>query len=350
MSSPLSRRRFGVAAGTACLAACLPRPALAQTPVRLRMVLNWRYQGPQGFFFLAEDRGFLREEGIDLVMDQGNGSGAAVGAVGSGSYDLGFGDINALVSLVGRASPGTVGPLAVAALYNRPPFTIAVRADGPIRTPQDLKGRTVGGPANDSALKLFPAFARMAGIDPAGVTVVNMQPALREQMLQRGQVDGVFGFVNTIRFSAKLIGLDPDRSLRFIDYADAGMDLYSNAVIASRRLVAGKPEALRRLLRAFNRGITETLKDPDAAVEAVARREPLIDRGVEKDRLIATLKAEMSHPEGRRIGIGDVDDARFARSIAIVAEAESLPRMPAPEEVFSRAFLPPLAERVTTLG
>lgn len=349
MSDLVSRRAFGLGLGATGLAATLPRPAIAQAPTRLKMVLNWRYQGPQGWFFLAEDKGYLREAGLEIVMDQGNGSGAAVGAVASGSYDLGFGDINALIQLVARGQAGGPTPLAISALYNRPPFTIAVKADGPIKTPKDLEGRTLGGPANDGALKLFPAFARLAGIDAAKVQLTNMQPNLREQMLQRGQVDGVFGFVNTIRFSAKLVGIDPDKDFRFINYGDYGMDLYSNAIIASRKLVTENPNALRGLLRAIDRGIKDTIANPDAAIEAVAKREPLINKAVEKERLIATLRDEMSHPELSRIGIGDIDDARFAKSIGVVVEADGLPRKPAPEEIFSRAFLPPLAERVTKL-
>ncbi len=253
MPSLLSRRSFTLSAGAAGFAATLAAPAIAQSTTKLKMVLNWRYQGPQGFFFLAQDKGYLRQEGLEIEMDQGNGSGAAVGAVASGSYDLGFGDINALITLAAKAAPGTA-PLAIAALYNRPPFTIAVRADSPIKAPKDLEGRTIGGPANDGALKLFPAFAKLAGIDASKVTLTNMQPNLREQMLQRGQVDGVFGFVNTIRFSAKLVGIDPDKDMRFISYGDYGMDLYSNAIIASRKLAVERPEALRGLLRAINRG------------------------------------------------------------------------------------------------
>ena len=110
MKHAISRRRFTLAAGAAVLASALPRPALAQTPTRLKMILNWRYQGPQGWFFLADDRGYFREEGLEIVMDQGNGSGAAVGAVASGSYDIGFGDINALIQLVARSQPGAVRP------------------------------------------------------------------------------------------------------------------------------------------------------------------------------------------------------------------------------------------------
>lgn len=350
MTHAISRRRFTLAAGAAALASALPRPALAQAPTRLKMILNWRYQGPQGWFFLADDRGYFREEGLEIVMDQGNGSGAAVGAVASGSYDIGFGDINALIQLVARSQPGAATPLAISALYNRPPFTIAVKADGPIKTPKDLEGRTVGGPANDGALKLFPAFAKLAGIDASNVAITNMQPNLREQMLQRGQVDGVFGFVNTIAFSAKLVGIDPAKDFRFINFGDYGMDLYSNAMIASRKLATENPQALKGLLRAINRGLKDTLKDNDAAIEAVAKREPLINRAVEKERLVATLASEMSHPEAATLGIGDIDDARFKKSIAIVVEADGLPRVPAPDEVFSRAFLPPLADRITKLG
>ena len=72
-------------------------PAAAQT--KLKMVLNWKYQGPQGWFFLADDRGYFKAEGLDVTMDQGNGSGAAVPLVANGTYDIGFGDINALIEL-----------------------------------------------------------------------------------------------------------------------------------------------------------------------------------------------------------------------------------------------------------
>jgi NitT/TauT family transport system substrate-binding protein len=352
MSARVTRRAFGlgVAAGTLVPWAG-SAPAIAQSVTRLKMVLNWRYQGPQSWFFLAQDKGYLRAAGVELDIDQGSGSGAAVGAVGSGTYDMGFGDINALIALAGRkAAPDPSTPIGIYMMFNRPPFTIAVKADGPIKTPKDLEGRNLGGPANDGALQLFPAFAKLAGFDPAKVTITNMAPNLREQMLQRGQVEGVFGFVNTIRFSAKLAGIDADRQFRFINYGDHGMDLYSNCLIVSRKLVAEKPEALRGVVAAFNRGLVDTLKDLDAAVESVSRREPLINKPVEKERLVATLKDEMGHPEIATFGLGAPDPARLAKSIGIVREANSLPRQPGLEEIFTDAFLPPMADRIRALA
>lgn len=131
-------------------------PAFAQT--KLKVVLNWKYQGPQGMFFLADDRGYFKAEGIEVQLDQGNGSGGVPVLVANGTYDVGFGDMNALIELA--AKKPDEAPVAVYVMYNQPPFTIAVKADSPIKTAKDLEGKSIGGPANDGALKLFPPSAR----------------------------------------------------------------------------------------------------------------------------------------------------------------------------------------------
>ncbi len=338
-----SARSFLIAA-TAAVAITAPimtaAPAAAQT--KLKLVLNWKYQGPQGWFFLAQDRGYFKEAGLDVTMDQGNGSGAAVPLVANGTYDVGFGDINAVIQFA--ATKPEEAPIAVYVMYNRPPFTIAVRADSSIKTPKDLEGKTLGGAANDGALKLFPAFCKITKIDCTTVKMTNMQPNLREQMLMNKQVDGVFGYVNTIRFSAKLMGVNPEKELRWINFGDYGMDLYSNAIIVSKKLVKENPAAVKGLVAAINKGLKDALKDPDAAVAAVAKREPLIKVAVERERFDATLQDEMNHPEIAKIGLGNVDEARLKKSIDILVDANKLTRTPAVSEIFTSAFLPATAD------
>ena len=342
----LTRRRFTqIAAASA--AAGLAAPAIAQGKTSLKMILNWTYQGPQSWFFLAQDNGYFDQAGIEMVMDQGKGSGAAVGQVASGAYDVGFGDVNALIRLA--ATSPDEAPVCVYQMYNKPPFTVAVLSKSDIMTAKDLEGRKLGGAASDGALKLFPAFANLAEIDTSGIEILNFQSNLREQMLKSEQVEGVFGFVNTIRFSAKLSGMNPDEEIRFISYGDYGMDLYSNGLIIPDAMAANEPEMVKGMVWAINEGVKDTLKDLDAAVESVARREPLINKAVEKERLIATLQDEMNHPELASTGLGAVDPARFAKSIDIVVEADGLPRTPAPEEVYSDAFLPTGDDRIFKL-
>ena len=327
--------------GFALTVAASLQPVQAET--KIKFVLNWKYEGPQGMFFLAEDHGYFKQEGLEVTFDQGNGSGAAVPLVANGTYDMGFGDINALIELAGKKQDAL--PVAVYMLYNKPPFTIAVRVGSPIKVPADLEGQKLGGAANDGALKLFPAFCTLAKIDCSKIEIVNMQPSLREQMLMQGQVNGVFGYVNTIRFSAKLIGVDPEKQLRFIRYGDFGMDLYSNAIIVSRDFASKHPEAVKGFLRAINHGIKDAMADPKAAVAAVATREPLIKQDIELERLKATFASDMSHPEVAKTGLGDVNDERLEKAIKILALAKNLPRVPAITEIFDRGFLPPASER-----
>ena len=253
-------------------AAPLAVPAEAQT-TKIKLVLNWKYQGPQGMFFLAEDKGYFKAEGLEVTLDQGNGSGAAVPLVANGTYDVGFGDINALIELAAKKPEDA--PIAVYVMFNQPPFTVAVKSDSPIKTPKDFEGRTLGGAANDGALKLFPAFCKLAKIDCAKVKMTNMQPNLREQMLMQGQVDGVFGYVNTIRFSAKLMGVAgqsaPLHQLRRLRHGPL-LQRHHRLEEAGE----GQSEGGRGLVRALNKGMIDSLKDIDGAVAAVAKREPLI--------------------------------------------------------------------------
>lgn len=338
----LSARSFLIAA-TAAVGIVAPlvaaTPAAAET--KLKMVLNWKYQGPQGWFFLAEDRGYFKKAGIDIIMDQGKGSGAPIPMVASGTYDVGFGDINALIQFA--AQKPEEAPIAVYVMYNQPPFTIAVRADSAIKTPKDLEGKTLGGAAGDGALKLFPAFCKVAKIDCTTIKTTNFQPSLREQMLMGKQIDGAFGYVNTIRFSAKLMNV-PEKDIRYIKYGDFGMDLYSNAIIVSKKLATEHPEVVKGLIEAINHGVKDALKDPAAAIDAVAKREPLIKKDVERERFDATLQDEMNSPEIAKIGLGNIDKARLKKSIDILVDAQNLPRTPTVDEIYTDKFMPPLSE------
>ncbi len=236
---------------TAALALAAPTatPAAAQT--KLKLVLNWKYQGPQGWFFLAEDKGYFKAEGLEVTIDQGDGSAAAVPKVASGTYDIGFGDINALIEFAAKKPEDA--PIAVYVMYNQPPFTVAVKADSPIKTPKDFEGKTLGGAANDGALKLFPAFAKLAKIDCAKVNITNYpaEPARADADARTGR--------RRVRLRqhhpllGQAVGHRPDSQLRWINYGDYGMDLYSNAIIVSKKLVKENPKAVAGFLRAINK-------------------------------------------------------------------------------------------------
>ena len=133
--------------------------------------------------------------------------------------------------------------------------------------------------------------------------------------------------------------LDPDKDFRWISYADAGLDLYSNGVMVSPKFAREKPDAVKGLVRAVNRALKECVAAPDAAIAVLTKAEPLINKDIEKRRLTYVYDTLIATPEAARLGIGDVDDARLARAIAVIAESYELAKPPAPGRVFDRALL-----------
>lgn len=344
------RRALGRAAAALMLSPLLG-PAKAEQR-RLRLLLNTSLSGPVAFFLVAQDRGYLRDEGLDIVLSPGSGVAAIVPQVRHGAYDAGYGDMSALIERIARGAPEQ-GPVAIYTTFNVVPFTIAVAANGPIRVAKDLEGKRIAGHAGDAALLTFDLYARAAGIDSTQVTVLRSMQGMGSQvadMLAGDGADAVFGFVNTIVASAAPLGIDGHKALRFLNFADHLPDMVGNTLFVTRELVQGDPAVLRGMVRAFNRALADTVQDPDAAIDALLRHAPGADRGVNRTRLVGTLKGEMAHPEGARIGIGDMDDARLARFIALIVETKKLPRVPAPREVFDRSFLPPEAQRIRSLA
>lgn len=344
---PLSRRTTLKGATLAAL----PLAQAARAAQRLRLLLNTGLSGPLAFFVLAQERGYLAEAGIDLRTQSGGGAAAIVPQVVDGQWEAGYGDMPALIERIARGRPGEE-PVAIYTPFNATPLTIAVDAAGPIRTPRDLQGHTLVGHGNDAALLTFDLFAAATGIDPAQVRVQASWAGMGGQvaeMLEGGRVHGVFGFVNTILASIAPLGIDP-RRLRFIDYAEHLPEMYGNTLFVTRDALRRHRELLPGLVRAINRGLADTAADPEAAIDALLRVAPGASREVNRVRLLGTLRTEMAHPEGARIGLGDMDDARLARMIDRIVTVKRLPRRPAADEVFDRAFLPPAAERIRNLA
>ena len=316
----------------------------------LRMILNTFYSGPQAWFFLAADRGCFAEAGLDVTFTEGDTLANAVPKVASGAFDVGYGDLNALIEHAAR-DPATA-PVAVFVMHNQSPYTIAVAANGPVTSPADLAGRTLFTHPNDAAWRMFPEFAQRTGLNPDRVRIRTETVPHKElvpQFLAGQDAVGLFGFVNTIASAAIEAGIDPAR-LRHLEWREHVPELCGAALIVSRDLYARNPAAVAGFVAAVNLGLHDTIADLDAAIDAVARRNPSIDRAANRARLAGTLGLEMSHPEGARLGIGDVDDARFNRAIALIAEVKRLPMIPTASMVFDRSFLPPLGLRVRTLA
>jgi len=309
----------------------------------LKFTLDWTFQGPQAPFLVALYKGYFAEEGLDVTIDRGYGSADAVSKIASGAYHLGYADINSMIEF--NAKNPDQALIAIAIVLDYAPFSIVTLKGRGIASPDDLTGRTLGAPAGDASRRLFPVFTKAVGLDPATIKWVSMDAPLREPLLIKGDVDAISAHFFTAVLNLKAAGV-PDENIVTLLYADYGLDLYGNAVMAPPKLLTEKPEVVRGFLRALTRAWHDTIANPDEAIGFVAKRDPLIDVKVEKERLLLAINVCMLTPDVKERGFGDVRLVRLAGSIALVAEAFGLPFVPAPDKVFTSAFLPPLAERL----
>jgi len=312
------------------------------------MLLNSGYSSPQAWLWLAMSRGYLAEEGVALDLTPGAGAYTAAQRMADGPFDLAYGDVNALIEVCARRPDAA--PRGVYMMFNASPSCVLVSAEAPIRHPSQLSGQRLVGHGSDVALRTFGALCRHLNLDAGKVAISEAwagMASMAEDVLA-GRAAGAFGYVST--FSGALTAADPSllRRVRFLRYADFAPDLYGSVVMASQRLLRDEPELVSRVVRALNRGVVDMLRDPEAGLEAVARAVPGLNRDAERTRLRATLDLEMNPvlPAGSSPkALGDVDLTRMERSIALMAAGGALPRAPSAQEVFTRSYLPPAAER-----
>ncbi len=329
---------------TACALIASSHAAFAQTKVRFQ--LDWRLDGQTVPFFLAGCKGYYKAEGLDVQLDAGAGSSLAVQRVASGTYDMGFGDTSSLIEFLSNnfSNPST-RVRAVYATYDATPAGVMMLKKTGIGKPIDLQGKTLGAPTFDAGRKLWPLFARSQGIDPTKVKWETMEPRLREQMLARGQVDAITGFVGTTVLSLGEAGVKED-DIAFFNYKDYGVRVYGNAVLANERFIRENPKAVAGFLRAYNKGLMDAIRNPEEGVRCLKQREPLIDEKIELRRLKLMLDNYVLTANTKANGIGAFDKLRLDSQVDDVVAAFNLKLRPDTELLIDSTFLPPRAERM----
>jgi NitT/TauT family transport system substrate-binding protein len=293
--------------------------------------LNWFAVGDHAAYWVALERGYYKARGLDVELQNSKGSGDSIGKVDTGRADIGLADSAVVIAAVARGARVKV----VGMVFDKTPLNVWSWKDAPITRPKDLEGKTIAAPPGDGQRQVFPAFARLHGIDPSKVTWVNVEPAAKIPALAERRVNAVADYTTGLPFYEKAMGKG---NAVMMPWADHGFDMYSMSIIASEKTMKERAPMLRAFLEASYLGWKDVMENPKGALEIFKKRVPEIDLAIIEPNMMMGLDL-MKTPRYAQHGIGWMEEAKMCASVELVNTYMGVARKVACPEVYTNEFL-----------
>jgi NitT/TauT family transport system substrate-binding protein len=297
------------------------------TPVSFR--LDWIITGEHTHFFVALEQGFFADEGLNVEILEGGGSGLALQQVGNKDDDFGLADFGALAS----ARSEGLNVKTVANIFRRSPHVIVSLESAGISAPEDLRGRKIGAAPGESPLTLLPAYLAANGMSESDVEVVSMDAAAKLPALYEGRVDALVGFAPS---EVPIMAQSAPEPVAVQYYADHGVISISSGIIAHDDTIAERPEVVAAFVRAVQRGIEWARDHPDEAVDAMAARFP---RSVNRDEARAALDVVVNLLGDQSVPIGRTNEDAVDQTLATLQEYGGLRNVSSRDTYFTNEFV-----------
>jgi NitT/TauT family transport system substrate-binding protein len=326
----MSLRRLVVCAVALAALAALAVPALAgaPAPTKVRFRLDWKPGAQHSPFYLARERGYYAQEGIDLEIIAGSGSADSVKTLGTRAVELALVDALVLV----QAREQQVPAQAVAAYYQRTPISLISPAKKPIKSALEMLGKKIGSKKGSSTSQGLTLFLEANNIKPEQLQLVDI--GFGVQPLVVGQVDGLMGFTMNEPIEAEAAGMP----VHEIMLADSGVKAYGLTISANERFLREQGGLARGFLKATKRAMEEAAKEPKAAVDALATAVPEI--GVERElKVLRRVVPVWTSADTKANGFGWHTEAAWQQTVDTTVRLKLVEKAPAVREAFTAAFL-----------
>lgn len=297
---------------------------------KLVFVTDYGLYGRHAYYFVAMEKGYYARENLEIEIVRSQGSANTIKQVANATAQVGFADGFAVV--LGRANDDIPVKL-VAMIYPKPPHAVYVLKELGIAKPKDLEGKTLADTAFSSVPKLFTTYARAAGFDASSVKWIAANSDALPGMLTAKRVDGIGQF--TVG-EPLLAATAAPKEVLGLPYSDAGLDYYSNGLVASDTMIESNPDLVRRFVKATLDGLKAAIADPKEAGEIMHKyhREIDVDIAIRETKKVKELAVQPN------AALGTIEPGRVQKTIDVVGATYTLKRTISPPDVYARGFLP----------
>jgi NitT/TauT family transport system substrate-binding protein len=323
-------RKSAILAGAALLLAAGTLTSFAQDELKdVTVRFTWKYKGEYAPLFVALDKGYYAEEGLNVTLAEGSGSQTVISLVATGEEQIGYGPADAVASAVNRDIPVKV----VSVYQTELPIALISFPDNPVTTPKDLEGKSIAGATSGAFTRLLPAFAAKNDLDLSKIEVVMLDGAVGNTQFLARQVDVASPYLsNEVPRLEKMAGVEFVK----LPVADHGLPLMGASIFTSDAYAEAEPDTLRALLAATDKGYRDAIADPVEAAEIMMKYLPAGEDAEILQKQVEATVVSTSIIDGRPIGWQADED--WESTLALLAETGQIETVLPLDSYFTNAF------------
>jgi NitT/TauT family transport system substrate-binding protein len=234
---------------------------------KVTLMLNWYVYGEHAPFYYGKEKGYFKDAGIDLEIQEGRGSATVTQVVAAKTVQFGYVDVPTMMRAAVKGAP----VIAVGVALQTNPMSVMGFAEKNIRKPDDIKGKTVASTPGDSMSQIWPLFLKKTGLKESDFKTVSGDAVTKLNAVINGQADLLLGYVMDQSMKIKdATGKD----VFPIKFADYGINLVSSGIIAHKNFVKENPDLVKRFMAAATKSVEEASKHPKDAAQAILNANP----------------------------------------------------------------------------
>lgn len=253
---------------------------------RISLRLQWLHQAQFAGFYVAKEKGYYRDAGLDVTINGGGQDFNAVTLVASGSDDIGIWTADQVMLALAREIP--VRPVGV--VFDRSLAAFMVRRTSGIHTPKDFEGRTVGMYYGYDSETIYLALLKRFNVDRTKIQETALQYDLGRFLSDEVQVWPAYVINQPLAVKAAGIEVDLLRPEQF------GIRYYSDTIIVAQKTLAERRGMVSRFLAASERGWRYAIEHRDETTDIVLKMDPHLNR--EHQRKMLDVVADYLRPSG----------------------------------------------------
>lgn len=294
--------------------------------------LNWYLSGWMAPFFHAHQQGFYKDEGIDVTLIEGRGSGVTVQLIGAKSDVFGFADTSTMMVAVTKGVPIK----SVASILNVNDASVITLAGKGIKSAKDLEGLRIATTPGDSTTPTFPAVIAVNKLDRQKITLIQLDPTAKPLAVMEGRADALLGGMSDQPFVMLAKGFKTEA----MSFAQLGVNVLGFTVIAHNDLIRDKPDLVRRFVKATSRAWDVARKNPEAVMPSLRNVKADFDIviGLEQLKVMISLM-DTPNTKGKPPGFHAEKD--WQDQLALLKTYRDLQTDLAPTAFFTNNFVPP---------